>query len=175
MNRRPLQRSCILDLAGLLFEASALAAEELVRDRNVKLSNSDVRGQENAVLTQVPHMSPSIARRTASKVIVHLEVHEVINRLADGVAYVFSTFGGDMPGSFIRVRERDEIKCKLNSLQDNIPQNIDRHAVTDPGGGAKSFLIAPGHSSQLSFKAPTPGLFFITALTAQVRARNEGL
>ncbi len=64
-----------------------------------------VQGQEDAVLTDAPNVPPPITRKHPTKVIVKLEVHEVVKRLADGVDYTFWTFGGGVPGKFIRIRE----------------------------------------------------------------------
>src|SRR4051812_45728418 len=75
----------------------------------------EIVGVENAVLAQAPHVPPPITRRQAMKVVVSLEVREVTKRLADGVDYVFWTFGGDVPGSFIRIREGDEVEFHLNN------------------------------------------------------------
>ncbi len=114
-------------------------------------------------------MPPPIRRNYATKVVVHLEVREVTRRLADGVDYVFWTFGGEVPGSFIRIREGDQVEFHLNNHQDSrMPHNIDLHAVTGPGGGASSSFTAPGHSSQFSFKALNPGLFVYHCATAPV-------
>lgn len=128
-----------------------------------------ITGQEIAVITAAPKVPPAITRKNATKVIVNLEVREITKRLADGVEYVFWTFGGDVPGSFIRIREGDEVEFHLNNHQDNkMPHNIDLHAVTGPGGGAASSFTAPGHSSQFSFKALNPGLFVYHCATAPV-------
>ena len=51
-------------------------------------------GTENALLTDAPFVPPPITRKTATKVVVHLEVKEVQGRLADGVAFTFCPFGG---------------------------------------------------------------------------------
>src|SRR5579862_3656328 len=132
-------------------------------------AESEVKGVENAVLTQAPNVPPPITRKYATKVIINLEVKEVTKTLADGVQYVFWTFGGDVPGSFIRIREGDEVEFHLNNNQDNkMPHNIDLHAVTGPGGGAASSFTAPGHSSQFSFKALNPGLYVYHCATAPV-------
>ena len=134
-----------------------------------KPSDPEITGQETAVLTQAPHVPPPITRKHATKVIVHLEVQEVVKRLADGVEYVFWTFGGDVPGSFIRIREGDQVEFHLNNHQSSkMPHNIDLHAVTGPGGGAASSFTAPGHSSQFSFKALNPGLYVYHCATAPV-------
>jgi nitrite reductase (NO-forming) len=96
-------------------------------------------------------------------------VRELTKRLADGVDYIFWTFGGAVPGSFIRIREGDEVEFHLNNHQENkLPHNIDLHAVTGPGGGASSSFTAPGHTSQFSFKALNPGLFVYHCATAPV-------
>ena len=126
-------------------------------------------GQELAVLTDAPDVPPPITRKHATKVIVHLEVKEVEGRLADGVKYTFWTFGGKVPGKFIRIREGDFVEFHLDNHPDNkMPHNIDLHAVTGPGGGAASSLTAPGHSSVFSFKALNPGLFVYHCATAPV-------
>ncbi len=169
MSRKPLLRLFVVGLVGALSTVSGLAAEPKVLPGVVKPVDPEVQGQENAVLTQAPNVPPPITRKAPAKVVVRLEVREVIKRLADGVDYVFWTFGGDVPGSFIRVREGDEIEFHLNNHQDNkMPHNIDLHAVTGPGGGATSSFTAPGHSSQFSFKALNPGLFVYHCATAPV-------
>jgi nitrite reductase (NO-forming) len=112
---------------------------------------------------------PAIARRHPAKVIVHLEVRELVKRLADGVDYTFWTFGGNVPGSFIRVREGDFVEFHLNNHPSSkMPHNIDLHAVTGPGGGAASSFTAPGHSSQFSFTPLNPGLYVYHCATAPV-------
>jgi nitrite reductase (NO-forming) len=132
-------------------------------------SDAAIDGAETAVLTQAPFVPPPLQRDHPTKVVVNLEVREVVKRLADGVEYVFWTFGGDVPGSFIRIREGDEVEFHLNNHQDNkMPHNIDLHAVTGPGGGAASSFTAPGHTSQFSFKALNPGLFIYHCATAPV-------
>ena len=124
---------------------------------------------ETAVLTEAPNVPPPITRRHVAKVIVNLEVVEVVRRLADGVDYTFWTFGGNVPGSFIRVREGDFIEFHLNNHPTSkMPHNIDLHAVTGPGGGAASSFTAPGHSSQFSFTALNPGLYVYHCATAPV-------
>jgi nitrite reductase (NO-forming) len=150
-------------LTGNLWAADAPQAS------TPKSSDPEVQGEETAVLGVPPHVPPPLTRKHATRVIVNLEVLEVTKRLADGVDYVFWTFGGDVPGRFIRIREGDEVEFHLNNHQDNkMPHNIDLHAVTGPGGGAASSFTAPGHSSRFSFKALNPGLFIYHCATAPV-------
>src|SRR4051812_38190246 len=124
---------------------------------------------EQAILTSPPNVPPPVKRKFAARVVVHLEVREVVKRLADGVEYTFWTFGGSVPGSFIRVREGDFVEFHLNNHPSSrMPHNIDLHAVTGPGGGAASSFTAPGHSSQFSFTAQNSGLYVYHCATAPV-------
>jgi nitrite reductase (NO-forming) len=129
----------------------------------------EIVGEEKAILTSPPMVPPAITRKTPTKVIVNLEVIEKVKRMADGVDYLYWTFGGDVPGSFIRVREGDLIEFHLgNHPTSKMPHNIDLHSVTGPGGGAASSFTAPGHQSQFSFKALNPGLYVYHCATAPV-------
>ncbi len=124
---------------------------------------------EKAVLTTAPQVPPPITRDYSAHVIVNLETIEKVGQMSDGVKYTYWTFGGSVPGSFIRVREGDEIEFHLNNHPSSkMPHNIDLHAVTGPGGGAASSFTAPGHSSKFSFKALNPGLFVYHCATAPV-------
>ena len=156
-------------LSAVLMTGAALAAETSVKPSAAKPVDYAVQGEENAVLTQAPFVPPPIKRTHGTKVIVKLEVKEVVKKLSDGVEYLFWTFGGDVPGSFIRIREGDQVEFHLrNHPSSKMPHNIDLHAVTGPGGGAASSFTAPGHESQFSFKALNPGLYVYHCATAPV-------
>jgi nitrite reductase (NO-forming) len=132
-------------------------------------ANSAALPEVNATLTTAPQVPPPITRDYPAKVIVKLETVELIGQLSDGVNYTFWTFGGTVPGSFIRVRTGDTIEFHLeNHPSSKMPHNIDLHAVTGPGGGATSSFTAPGHSSQFTFQALKPGLFVYHCATAPV-------
>ena len=159
----------VVAVACVCFSVSATFAAETAAKPAPKITDPGVQGEEIAVLAQAPNVPPPITRKHPTKVIVNLEVREVTKRLADGVEYVFWTFGGDVPGSFIRIREGDFVEFHLNNHQDSkMPHNIDLHAVTGPGGGAASSFTAPGHTSQFSFKAINPGLYVYHCATAPV-------
>lgn len=124
---------------------------------------------EHAVLTYAPQVPPPIKRRHAARVIVKMETKELVLRLADGVKYTFWTFGGRVPGQFVRVRQGDTVEFHLsNHPKSKMPHNIDLHAVTGPGGGAVSSFTAPGHTSKFVFKALNPGLYVYHCATAPV-------
>ena len=122
-----------------------------------------------AVLTSPPHVPPATGRTAPAKVIVELEVVEKEMQISEGVSYTFWTFGGTVPGSFIRVRQGDTVEFHLKNAPDSkMPHNIDLHGVTGPGGGAASSFTAPGHRSQFSFKALNAGLYVYHCATAPV-------
>lgn len=117
-------------------------------------------GEETAVLTEAPNVPAPITRTHATRVKVELETIEKVMRLADGVDYTFWTFGGSVPGTFMRVREGDLVEFTLkNHAHSTVPHNIDLHAVTGPGGGAAATLTMPGGSSTFEFRALNPGLY----------------
>jgi nitrite reductase (NO-forming) len=123
----------------------------------------------HAQLTSAPEVPARVSRTQPKKVIVELEVREVVLPISEGVTYTFWTFGGSVPGKFIRVRQGDTIEMHLRNHPDNkMPHNIDLHAVTGPGGGATSSFTAPGHESQFTFKALNQGLFVYHCATAPV-------
>lgn len=125
--------------------------------------------EETAVLTDAPQVPPPILRKTPAKVVVKMEVREIEAEIAPGTRYTFWTFGGKVPGKFIRVREGDEVEFHLqNHPTSRMAHNIDLHAVTGAGGGAASSVTAPGHESQFSFRALNVGLYVYHCATAPV-------
>ncbi len=122
-----------------------------------------------AVLTSPPLVPPATNRNYPAKVIVELEVRELDMEISEGVRYTFWTFGGTVPGSFIRVRQGDTVEFHLkNHPSSKMPHNIDLHGVTGPGGGAASSFTAPGHGSTFTFKALNSGIYVYHCATAPV-------
>lgn len=116
-----------------------------------------------------PFVPPPIDRKEPAKVVIELEVREVELPISEGVTYLFWTFGGQVPGNFLRVREGDTVEFHLlNHPDSKMPHNIDLHAVTGPGGGASSSFTAPGHRTQFTFQALHPGLYVYHCATAPV-------
>jgi len=123
----------------------------------------------HAVLTSPPNVPPPTMRTKPAKVIVELTVVEKEMPISEGVMYTFWTFGGTVPGSFIRVRQGDTVEFHLrNDPSNKMPHNIDLHGVTGPGGGAASSFTAPGHESRFTFKALNQGVFVYHCATAPV-------
>lgn len=113
-----------------------------------------------AELTAAPKVPAPVGTRAAKKLIVNLETTEIEGVIDDTIPYTFWTFNGTVPGSFIRVREGDEVTLNLKNASNSVlPHNIDLHAVTGPGGGAEATTAAPGQEASFTFKAINPGLF----------------
>ena len=150
--------------AGLAVVAALLALPVL----GASLADRPL-AQEEAVLADAPNVPPPITRTEPRRVVVHLETREVTRQLTEGVDYTFWTFGGNVPGKFIRIREGDDVEFHLANHPDNrFPHNIDLHAVTGPGGGATSSFAAPGQAAVFNFRALNPGLYVYHCATAPV-------
>jgi len=135
-------------------------------DRNKSIK---IEGNQIAELTAPPLVPKPVGNREATKLIVNMEIKEMEGELADGVKYTYWTFGGSVPGSFIRTRVGDEVEFHLRNHPDNkLSHNIDLHAVTGQGGGAASSLVAPGHEKVFNFKTLNPGLYVYHCATAPV-------
>ncbi|PQJ74386.1 copper-containing nitrite reductase [Polaribacter gangjinensis] len=128
-----------------------------------------IKGTIDAELTSPPFVPAPVGNRVAKKLLVNMEIIEKEGTMSDGVTYVYWTFGGSVPGSFIRTRIGDVVEFTLSNHPDNkLPHNIDLHAVTGPGGGAESSFVAPGQQKTFSFKTLNPGLYVYHCATAPV-------
>ena len=122
-----------------------------------------------AILTSAPLVPPPVDRPGNARVIVSLETTEVKGTLADGVQYTFWTFGGTVPGPFVRVRVGDVVRLRLKNASKSVhPHSIDLHAVTGPGGGAAVTQLGPGQEGAFEFKALNPGLYVYHCATPSV-------
>src|SRR5690554_1771429 len=154
----------LLGLNACEKEKEAKTTEEIVDNSNI-----EVKGKETAVLTAPPLVPAPVGKRSAKKLIVEMEIIEEVGEMTDGVEYVYWTFGGTVPGSFIRTKVGDEVEFHLKNHPDNkLPHNIDLHAVNGPGGGAVSSFVAPGHEITFQFKTLNPGLYVYHCATAPV-------
>ena len=140
------------------FQKQAVAKDESAAVAEVK-----------AILTKAPLVPPPVDRAGNAKVVVNIEMVEVKGTLADGVQYNFWTFGGTVPGPFIRVRVGDMVQIRLkNGDKSRNPHSIDLHAVTGPGGGAAVTQLGPGQEGAFEFKALNPGLYVYHCATPSV-------
>jgi nitrite reductase (NO-forming) len=150
--------------AAVVMAAGAVTASArttAVDDLSIPVRSApEWKGETKADLVAAPFVPARIERKHATRVTVDLEVIEKEMEIADGTTYKFWTFGGTMPGKFIRVREGDRVVFNLKNAHDSqFPHNIDLHAVTGPGGGAASSIVGPGQTATFEFTALNPGLY----------------
>ena len=154
----------LLLILTVITSCSTSEKEKIVDSKKIQVS-----GTMEAELTSPPYVPSPVGDRPAKKLIVNMEILEQEGTMTDGVKYIYWTFGGTVPGSFIRTRVGDEVEFTLSNHPDNkLPHNIDLHAVTGPGGGAESSFVAPGHEKTFSFKTLNPGLYVYHCATAPV-------
>jgi nitrite reductase (NO-forming) len=168
-----MKRSMIVTL-GLLMTmliAAAVTAQMKSKSRSADelLSQVDALPEIAATMTFAPEVPPAIDRNQPARVFVTLETTETKGPLASGVEYTFWTFGGTVPGPFVRVRVGDVVQIRLkNSVASLNAHSIDLHAVTGPGGGAMVTQINPGEHATFEWKALTPGLYVYHCATPHV-------
>ena len=105
-------------------------------------------------------LPPPVGKRDPQRVKVDLETVEITGKLADGATYRYWTFNQKVPGPFVRVRVGDTVEVRLKNHDDSIVMhNVDFHAVTGPGGGAKATDASPGEARSFEFTAINPGLY----------------
>lgn len=164
-----MKKNILLRLITPVMAAGILFTGCKSNDKNTPPQDEDISGQETAVLSLAPMVPPPITRTHATKVIVNLTTVEKVMRLADSTQYMFWTFGGAVPGNFIRVREGDMVELNLTNAPDSkLSHNIDLHAVNGPGGGAELSGVAPGKTTSFHFRALNPGLYVYHCATAPV-------
>lgn len=107
--------------------------------------------------TDIP---PPINRTKQKTHDITLESKDVIAEIEPGVEFKYMTYGGQVPGPMIRVRQGDTVNLTFkNNAQNTLLHNVDFHAVYGTGGGSKATLCPPGQSRQLTFKLMYPGAF----------------
>lgn len=134
-------------------------------------SNIDtvLTGTVTAELTVAPNVPKPLTYTSPKKVIVELETIEKVMPISDSSEYTFWTFGGHVPGQFIRVRQGDLVDFTLKNAPDSKnSHSIDLHAVIGQGGGADATATAPGQSTHFQFRALHPGLYVYHCATGPV-------
>lgn len=116
-----------------------------------------------------PHVPPPINRRSPATIHVELNASTQTISLARGVLYNAWTFGGSVPGPFIRARVGDTLDVLVtNNDAMGMAHNLDFHAVTGPGGGGAVTLAGVGERKSARFLLQHEGLFVYHCGTAPV-------
>ncbi len=90
-------------------------ASSCMNNSKVYEDTSDIPATREMIaeLTSPPNVPTPVGKRKAKKLIVNMEILEEESEMTDGVKYVYWTFGGSVPGSFIRTRVGDEVEFHL--------------------------------------------------------------
>jgi nitrite reductase (NO-forming) len=121
-------------------------------------------------VTYAPKVSAPISRTFQAKYEVRLEVVENVCTIDADNGIKVSMWGyridGDQnvtcgtPGPILRGRVGDAVTITLTNPATNLhPHNIDFHAVTGQGGGAKDLTAAPGETKSITARLLYPGAF----------------
>jgi nitrite reductase (NO-forming) len=157
-------------VAGLAL-VGVVAAGAVIWQSQARAKAPSELPEVKAVVTSAPLVPPPVDRPGNARVIVSLETTEAKGKLADGVEYTFWTFGGTVPGPFVRVRVSDLVQIRLKNHEKSMhPHSIDLHAVTGPGGGAAVTQLGPGQTGAFEWKALNPGLYVYHCATPSVAA-----
>jgi nitrite reductase (NO-forming) len=170
--RQPLLASA----ATLAMTAAALFAAPLPAFAQAKMAATSAPAHNHSAVAATPEAPLNVVRlpsdlpgpigkRGPQRVKVDFETTEVTGHLDDGATYQYWTFNNKVPGPFVRVR----VEVKLKNADDSVMMhNVDFHAVTGPGGGAKATEAAPGETRGFEFKALNPGLYVYHCATPTV-------
>jgi nitrite reductase (NO-forming) len=114
-----------------------------------------------------PNVPPAATRNYQAIVDVHYDVVEGVQAI-DPNGTTYTTWGyrlhGDSqvttgtPGPIIRARVGDILRFTLTNTG-SMPHNVDFHAVTGQGGGAKDLTVGPGQSATIEARMLYPGIF----------------
>lgn len=138
-------------------------------DGDVLKIDTVLTGTVTAELTHAPNVPKPLAYTSPKLVKLHLTVEEKVASISDSAKYLVWTFGGSVPGPFIRVRQGDMVEVTFSNAADSkLSHNVDFHACTGPGGGAEASSTAPGQTTKFQFRALQPGLFQYHCATAPV-------
>jgi nitrite reductase (NO-forming) len=158
----------ILTISGLIYRDSVATRRAEVRHAE-QIAAAEAARPIRQEPTFAPNVPPPTRRSRPAHVVVDIEIKEVVLPIAGDATYTFWTFGGHVPGQFLRVRQGDTVELHLKNAPDNrMPHNIDLHAVTGPGGGAPRTFTAPGHETEFTFQALQQGLYVYHCAAAPV-------
>ena len=142
-------------LAGLPFGDNA--AEAATNGSSIAARNAPKVDRVAAKPRDIP--DPINRNRSVTHDIT-MQCQDVVSEIEPGVEFKYMTYGGQVPGPMIRVRQGDKINLTFeNDSQNTLLHNVDFHAVYGTGGGSKATLCPPGQTKNIRFKLMYPGAF----------------
>ena len=150
--------------------AAAYPADAGVRPDLTPVASLQPASVDEAHVAYAPSVPPAITRTDQRTYEVHLEVLEGVCPLDPAKGISTDMWGyriaGDAdvtcgsPGPILRGRVGDMVSITLTNLAGNLhPHNIDFHAVTGQGGGAKDLTVNPGETATIQIRLLYPGAF----------------
>ncbi len=157
-------------LVVLASSADGYAADASVRPSLVPAADLKAASDGEVHVSYAPDVPPAITRGDQRSFEVHLEVLEGVCPLDPANSVTTDMWGyriaGDTtvscgsPGPVLRGRVGDLATITLTNLATNLhPHNIDFHAVTGQGGGAKDLTVNPGETATIQVRLLYPGAF----------------
>ncbi|HEY5520713.1 MAG TPA: plastocyanin/azurin family copper-binding protein [Candidatus Limnocylindrales bacterium] len=119
------------------------------------------------IVAYAPNVPPAATRDFQAIVDVHFDVIEGLKAIdPNGIQYTTwgyrlhgdSTVTTGTPGPIIRARVGDVLRFTLTN-DGTMPHNVDFHAVTGQGGGAKDLTVGPGQTATIEARLLYPGMF----------------
>src|SRR5262249_48756367 len=152
-------KSSVVALAGILFLVLTARPPSISTEGDQHLGTAaPMSGSPAApgadIVRDPSHLPKPGGDRDPATVRFHLTAQEVVGQLTNGTTFTYMTFGGKVPGPFLRARVGDTIEVHLkNDTNNKLPHSIDLHAVNGPGGGSMVSQTKPGAESVFTFKA----------------------
>jgi nitrite reductase (NO-forming) len=157
-------------LVVLASSDSGYPADASVRPSLVPVTALQPAADTEDHVSYAPAVPPPTDRHDQRSFTVHLEVLEGVCPLDPANSVTTDMWGyriaGDAavscgsPGPVLRGRVGDLAIITLTNLATNLhPHNIDFHAVTGQGGGAKDLTVNPGETATIQVRLLYPGAF----------------
>jgi nitrite reductase (NO-forming) len=130
---------------------------------NIHQATAPAKGQNVAFHQFDPVLPPVASERTTR---LQFTAQEVPIRISDDTVISAWTFGGDIPGPIVHVKQGDTVEFTLTN-HGSIPHSMDFHAAQiDPKVAFRS--VAPGQPVSFTFKARYPGVYMYHCGTSPV-------
>ncbi|TGY90155.1 nitrite reductase, copper-containing [Marinicauda algicola] len=166
MKTRSIKTALFAGTATAMVAAAAMFAPAAMAQHG---AHEGVDAEVVNIVADPNYVPPPVDWTEPRRHLVELETTEVVGQLADGTTYTYWTFDNQVPGPVLRVRVGDTVEVRLTNAEDStMMHNIDFHAATGPGGGAKASLAAPGETKSFLFQALNPGVYVYHCATPMV-------
>lgn len=146
--------------AVLLASSTVAAATSAVKSDRQRSAEPKSWPWSKSIAADPANVPGPIDRDHAKHHEIELIAREIEGKLDSGSTFVFMTWGGQVPGPMLRVRQDDTVDLTVtNPATNQMLHNVDLHAVYGPGGGSEATYVSPGQSKTIHFTCRYPGAF----------------